>query len=428
MKEIKGGDRVRFEDDERLDIPDALALQELNYEYTSDVAAAIVGGSKANNAPLPVGGTMSRLVFNTSTPSATTIRGPQGQSNSKALFLYTYLAQTGYGESQVLIYDPSKSGQQNTINLSGYTSGQTVYIWAKRFDQFTDWDTRKKWDTVSGAEEPFGMSTRERYTIDFGVTTTTSAPGTDVGWFCVAIGRLSGSTWSFRMVHPFDCGRVPTEFAASDFSTGHAPHSAMFAISGYDYVGIAQTELLQWKTFYDNATAQATVNNSLQSQITAAAAAAAAAQSTATTADGKATTLQNTVPTQLAAISAKTAKWIAVFEYSTTLSPSPGWILTYVTPAMAAYLEITINNNWDFAFILYNPATANKFIAQILFQNNVSIQPYCCFLQTGIVSLQTNVWVQLQTYSNLSTGVMPSTAPSGNPVNGTQIVVVGYDG
>lgn len=246
-KSIKGGDRVRFVDDERLDMPDAESLHELNYDYISDLAAALFGGSRFSGATLPVGGTLSRLSFDATTPSATTIYGPDGTSTRKAMFFYSYANQSGYHEAQVLVYDPARTGQQTTVDLSSYTAGDTPYIWAKRVDYNTAVDTRKKWVTGSpGSETTFSLATRERYVISFEVTATASAPSADVGWFCVArvVNISAGGAFTFRMVHPFDCGQAPSSSVANDWNNGTAKFSAAMDSSLYNLPFLGTTQAL----------------------------------------------------------------------------------------------------------------------------------------------------------------------------------------
>jgi hypothetical protein len=425
-KTLKGGTRVRFEDDERLDIPDALALQELNYDYINEISAAMLGGSKADNAPLPVGGTMSYLMFNTSNPAATTIRGPQNQANSKALFLYSYQSQQGYNEVQALVYDPSLSGQQTTINLSSYSSPATVYVWARRIDIFSEVDTRKKWNVISGTEETFSLATRESYRIEFATTSSTSPPGTDPNWFCIAVGRLSGTTWSWRRVHPFDCGRVPGANAFSDFTTAHTPHGAIFELTPFRQVGKAQIDLYQWTTIALNKSVQDTTNANLQNQITAAQNAANVAQNAADEADAKAVALQP-LNTKITKVATRSFRWIAILTYNSVLE---NWSLSFTNSEFASVFspnEVTFaaNNKWNFSLKTTGTARVSTAVVDVLTPFDVAAQPYLCFTQTSNTLSETNVVVYLQTVQNLATGGIVATPPTGSPANKTTITVCG---
>ena len=252
-KTLKGGHRVLFADDERLDIPDTIALPELVYDYLNEVSSLLGGGSSTNlDGGLPVGGTLTELRFDTTTPANTTIYGPGGTATDKAVFSLSYEVQLGEFEHHILTYDPAASGQQTEINLSIYGDGDTPFIWARRVDINQDVDTRRKWDTVGGSEILFSLATREGYRIQFETTTGTTPPAGD-RWCPIAQVALisgGGTVFQFALIHPFDLGTVPT-------SGSYYWGSLLPSITGtaYRYLGVPAA-LYQLKALYDQEAAQ----------------------------------------------------------------------------------------------------------------------------------------------------------------------------
>lgn len=198
-------DKVNLVDDERLDIPDTQALQELVSETVVRILGGLFGGTRkpGDSANITVSGSLNTLTFNTATLSATVI-GP------KAMLLNFRNNVVGDDEGQVVWFDPAEAGQQTTIDLSSYQAASlTPYIWAKRFAIPDDADTRRKW--VAGAETTFSLATRQRHRVEFAADagdhrTTTG----DDQWFVVAqieswTVPVTGSP-VIRTWHPFDVG------------------------------------------------------------------------------------------------------------------------------------------------------------------------------------------------------------------------------
>ena len=262
-KTLKGGHRVRFDDDERLDIPDTQALPELVYDYLNEVGGMLSGGSSVSG--LPVGGTLTELRFDTTVPAATTIYGPGGTAVDKAVFSLSYQVQLGEFEHYVLTYDPSASGQQTQIDLSPYSDGDQPYIWARRIDVNTDVDTRRKWDIVGSQEVLFSLATREGYRIEFETTQNATAPSADPRWCPIAqVALISGgeTVFQFELIHPFDNGSTAT---GSRYWGGLLPSASGTA---YRYIGVPQA-LYQLKALNDaQATQITTLTNDLATEVT----------------------------------------------------------------------------------------------------------------------------------------------------------------
>lgn len=430
-KAIKGGDRVRFVDDERLDIPDTLSLQELGYDYISDLAGAVIGSTKASGATLPVGGTMSKLVFDTSTPSATKIYGPDGASTSKAMFLYSYLNQSGYSEVQTLVYNPAASGQQTTIDLSSYSAGSTPYVWAKRVDVNTDVDTRKKWDVSGNQEITTSLATRERYRVQFTVTSSSSPPSSDVGWFCIAkCVSIVGSAYSFRMVHPFDCGKEPTANGALDWDNSVAPWSWSLSSAAGPFVGMARALLALQQELRGS-------YNTLYSAIQANDADISSLDTRVDTAETNIETLNDSV------ISISTIlgrEMPPVTRFQLRADGAGAWVTSNVLSSQvigASYLsasDITVTpdfNGWRILIEL--PAGAEFWTCVVQLARDtptgsslVTPSPYVVGVTLGEPTLivgrrQLMLW--LNTYQNISTTNNFAVFPSGNPTQYTTVII-----
>ena len=198
-------DRVNLVDDERFDIPDAQALQELVSEYVVRMVGGLFGGAHkpGDSSTLTVSGSLNTITFDTSTLSATAM-------TSKCMLLNFRQNSTGDDEGQVVWYDPSDVGAQTTIDLSSFQAGSlTPFIWAKRFTIPTDADTRRKW--VSPAETVFSLATRQRHRVEWAAEVGDRRVSTgDNQWFVVA----QIESWSIpvsgvptiRTWHPFDAG------------------------------------------------------------------------------------------------------------------------------------------------------------------------------------------------------------------------------
>jgi hypothetical protein len=194
-------DKVNLVDDERLDIPDTLALQELVSEYVIRMLGGVFGGVRkpGDSTQFTVSGALNYLKFNPSVLASTSI-------DNKAMLLNFRSNSTGDDEGQVVWYNPALVGQKTTIDLSGQVGISPVYIWAQRVDLPADADTRKKWS--AGAETTFSLATRQRHRVDWAVNASDHRIATgDNTWFVVAeIESWAGSQPIFRTWHPFDAG------------------------------------------------------------------------------------------------------------------------------------------------------------------------------------------------------------------------------
>lgn len=208
-------DKINIDDDERLDKPDTLAIQELGAEYTIRMLGAVGGGAtkSADSSAATVSGSVNTVGFDVSTVSAVSI------FNACMLLNYRQNAQ-GDEEGQVVWYDPTDPGQQTTIDLSSFAAGsQTPYIWAKRFDIPDDADTRKKW--VASAEATFSLATRQRHRVEWAAEVGDRRVSTgDNRWFIVAqVTSWSGGFPTILTWHPFDAGSPSVSGISDSWTT-----------------------------------------------------------------------------------------------------------------------------------------------------------------------------------------------------------------
>lgn len=195
------GDAVHFVDDERLDIPDAEALQELVYEYAMRALGGLVGAETS--------GVLGELAFDTSTPSAVPIPA--------CLF---YVATEDSGDTtgmrvdgQVIRYDPTDAAQialgaqGTTVDVSAYALAETkAFLWARRVTQDVDTDTRRRWDVGTSDEVAFSAETRTREYVVFGTSANNdTTPDANSGWFKFAqIALWTAGDPTITTIHPFD--------------------------------------------------------------------------------------------------------------------------------------------------------------------------------------------------------------------------------
>ena len=174
-------DRVRFEDDERLDIPDTKALQTLVYEYIGRFLGAMMGRPlyEKNTA---FGGW---LVCNTTKNAAgknqaepfTLSADFNTLSISSGQFYSATFTNAGV-TAEILQYNPS-STQQDTVSLdlSSFRSTKTPFtIWAYPQDTPSNTENRKFWDALAQNEVTGTLATRTARTIAFVASSGSNAP------------------------------------------------------------------------------------------------------------------------------------------------------------------------------------------------------------------------------------------------------------
>lgn len=221
MPDLDAIHRVNLESQERLDLPDVLALQQLVAEYLVEAQGAVGGARPGDGASsvATVSGSLNPLTFDSTDLSAVVIETP-------AMLINYRVAAEGLHESQVVRYTPSDPGQQTTVDASSYASTGTPYLWARRYSLPTDADTRRKWS--SGTESTFSLATRQRHRVEWALDpadhrVTTGEPE----WFIVArIVSWAGSLPLWQTWHPFDAGLDPSTDTAARWALYRDSHLA----------------------------------------------------------------------------------------------------------------------------------------------------------------------------------------------------------
>lgn len=199
--------RVRVIADQRINIPEWDALQELIYESNAKILGAFLGiGS----------GCLTLPVFDTTFPDSVSVGpcvlvGSEGvQSN-----LWTL------PDLIVAVHDPSKAWQPASgIDLSvWYPTGKLPWIWFRRLEKASDEGNIIAYDAASQREKVSTSNTRYRKYVLFGASNSrTSPPTSDSGWYPFAkVVSWSGSgVPSIQPVLAWDRGHIPVSGQASD--------------------------------------------------------------------------------------------------------------------------------------------------------------------------------------------------------------------
>lgn len=197
-------DKVRFDSQERLDIPDALALQQLGYDYDAAELGGLLGLINADDelqgGSLFAGGCITVPTIDTTDPASIVV-GP---------FTLMQIERTATGKitSQVVLCP----GGYVTA-LAG-ASPATPWLWFRREESEGTAATRRKWATTK--EAAYSPNTRLMESADID-RAATSRPATDTtwGWFPWAkVTGWTGPTPTIALLSAwdsFDSGADPGE-------------------------------------------------------------------------------------------------------------------------------------------------------------------------------------------------------------------------
>ena len=232
------GDAVRFVDDERLDIPDARALQTLIYEYMADALGGLMGETS---------GALTDITFTTGNNAAIgigecTLCGFKRRTDSSARV-----------RGGIFHYDPTSNYQAGsaTVDLSAYVAGtDNAFLWFRRVELPADLATRHKYDSTAEREKTFAMNTKYRTKLAFGASNDRDTPPNELyDWFVFAqVISWNATVPTIQPVHPFDVGIVPSSLTGSVTPfLGDAFDQAYPNANG---LGSYQRGLAQWLTFY----------------------------------------------------------------------------------------------------------------------------------------------------------------------------------
>lgn len=189
---MSGENKVRLQDQERLDAPDARAFQGLTYQYIRQALGDLWGGGV---------GALSPVVW-------TMLEGGTSLEGSMAPFAFltkeidltrTQLSiplETVTQAWQAIIYsfDPTLADHINypvdftAARAAAASSGYTTrpLVWCRPIDVDGDNDTRRIWDIGSQLEVATGINTRTKQRLEFAVSETQPAAGSGATWNPVA--------------------------------------------------------------------------------------------------------------------------------------------------------------------------------------------------------------------------------------------------
>lgn len=176
MSDGRTGDRVRFEDDERLDIPDTQAISELAETAVVRALGGVMGfGSGVLSIPtITYNSGVNAGIWDFDT-GFTVWQASSGTSPTQAY------------DGRLLRYDPSKAWQSTLqIDLTAYSANDAT-VWVRRVEVSADLDARKR-DTGSG-ETTFSLNTRTREAIEITATanlSTIPSAGSGDEWVPIA--------------------------------------------------------------------------------------------------------------------------------------------------------------------------------------------------------------------------------------------------
>lgn len=192
-------DKVKLYPQERLDLGDAGALQQLVYDYVQDALGSLIG---------PARGCLSQ-------PSVTFINGTPDKIS---LSDFSFIASKPIGESiynnrvkrnnfssHIVKFDSLLTDHGNyPIPLTGVDN--TMFLWARPLMVNTDLANRRKWDVTQGAEVTFSDNTRERMRVEFAFgATNPTVNGDDFEYSPLAkVASITGSSILLTFISAFD--------------------------------------------------------------------------------------------------------------------------------------------------------------------------------------------------------------------------------
>lgn len=185
--------RVKLTDQERLDAPDARALQELVYQYQREALGDLLGGGVGTLSPivwtLADGGIIALLGSMSPFALVTQQRDLTRSQPSTPAVTVAHAWKT-----QIISFDPAAAGHINyPVDLlpartaaaaAGYTTRPIV--WARPFQIDTDTDTRRVWDVGTAVEVATPLETRTHTRLEFAVSETAPAVGVGADWAPIA--------------------------------------------------------------------------------------------------------------------------------------------------------------------------------------------------------------------------------------------------
>lgn len=191
-------DKVKLYPQERLDLGDIQALQELVYQYTQRSLGNLLGGMR---------GLLSRPVYTFNNGSPDTL------SLSDFSFVCTKAEGTDAGSvgvktlqtSEIVHFNSALSDHGNyPINLTSVTS--SMFLWARPLMVDTDTENRRKWDLNTGSEITFSDNVRSSMRVEFAFSATDPTQAGDAYQYSniAKVTAITGTTITMDFISAFD--------------------------------------------------------------------------------------------------------------------------------------------------------------------------------------------------------------------------------
>ena len=185
---MPGEERVNLGDQERLDAPDARALQALPYGYTREALGDLLGGGVGALSPpvwtlvadlATIEGSLSAFAY--ATRERTLLRAEPVVPLNNAVHAW---------ETVVYSFDPAAAGHVNyPVNMTAAraTAAGAGYntrplIWCRPLDIEAVTDTRRFWDVGTQSEVQIPFETRIQQRFEFAVADAEPAAGSGATW------------------------------------------------------------------------------------------------------------------------------------------------------------------------------------------------------------------------------------------------------
>jgi len=191
-------DKVKLYPQERLDLGDIQALQELVYQYTQRSLGNLLGGMR---------GLLSRPVYTFNNGSPDTL------SLSDFSFVCTKAEGTDAGSvgvktlqtSEIVHFNSALTDHGNyPINLTSVTS--SMFLWARPLMVDTDTENRRKWDLNTGSEITFSDNVRSSMRVEFAFSATDPTQAGDAYQYSniAKVTAITGTTITMDFISAFD--------------------------------------------------------------------------------------------------------------------------------------------------------------------------------------------------------------------------------
>ena len=208
-------DKVNLLDNERLDIPDTLALQDLPYEYIARVLGGIFGRASGCLQP----------------PSFTVDSAAKTITVGAGIFYHSEVI-NGYPVGYVLRHEASSAlSVTKTVNYGPFVLGtvQSFAIWCKvqksseLTDGNSDTENRKFWNDADASEFITSINTRKREVLSFHIASINNDWGVDAAkYFPVAIASSPDDVAAWATAHGVTAENQPTGWSNGDWSSNTA--------------------------------------------------------------------------------------------------------------------------------------------------------------------------------------------------------------